>query len=279
MFVRKKKILALCLAMIFSALPMMNGTLAYFTDTDSAVNVMSMGSVKVVQLEQQRKLDAEGALVGLEEFRQDKILQPTVAPAAYKTYAPDLDEAYWFGANAAGISLPNPIDKIVTVRNDGNVNAYVRTVFAFEAPAGFNLTVDGTKAGWNILYNGVTAGETASTAADGEWTWTFFDADARFVMPDDGKNYVIAVATSPKPLGAGESTVPSLLQYYLNAGTTQQNLVEMEGSVTIYAFTQAVQADGFASADAAFKESFGEITYDSVTGFSNLPWKQPPAQP
>lgn len=280
MFVRKKKILALCLAMIFSALPMLNGTLAYFTDTDSAVNVMTMGSVKIVQLEQQRKLNDDGTLAGLEDFQQDKILQPTLAPTTYKTYTPDLSVDYRFGANADGISLPNPIDKIVTVRNDGNVNAYVRTVFAFEAPAGFDLSADGTKPGWNILYNGVTSDTPAGAAADSDWIWTFFPADARFVMPDDGQRCVIAVATSPKPLAAGKSTVPSLLQYYLNAATTQQNVDDMGGSVTIYAFTQGVQADGFASADVAFGESFGEITYDSATGtFANLPWNQPSVQP
>ncbi len=270
---RKKKIIVLCLAVALSALSMVNGTLAYFTDTDSTVNVLTMGSVQIVQHEQQRKLASDGSLIELEPFENGKMLIPSMGPAKYLTYD-KLDDSYKFLADGNKVSLPNAIDKIVTVENMGNVPAYVRTIFAFEAPAGFDRNAHvNNKPGWALLRNDID-GAANGTMSNTEWKWDFFVETARFNM-DDGQSYVIAVATAQKPLEAGKETIPSLLQYYLNKFTDSEHVQAFGGSLEIYAFTQAVQADGFASADVAFKESFGEITYDSMTGkFSNLPWDE-----
>lgn len=267
---RKKKILVLCLALILAALPMLNGTLAYFTDTDSAVNIMTIGSVQIVQHEEQRSFDSNGTFKELVEFKDGKMLIPSAGPSKYLTY-PKLDDSYKFFADANGVSLPNAIDKIVTVENKGNIPAYVRTVFAFEAPEGFHRNAHANdKPGWALLRNdidGATKGQKSNT----EWKWTFFD-DVRFHM-DDGQHYVIAVATAQNPLEAGETTIPSLLQYYLNKFTDLDDVEAFNGKVEIYAFTQAVQADGFASADVAFAETFGTISYDG-SKFYNLPWDE-----
>lgn len=270
---RKKKIITLCLVLVLAALPMLNGTLAFFTDTDSSSNVMTMGSVEIVQHEQQRKLPAAaGGVVELEPFENGKKLVPSFAPENYLTYS-NLDDSYKFFSRK-GENLPNAIDKIVTVENKGNIPAYVRTVFAFEAPEGFNRNAHANKEpGWALLRNDID-GTVKGTKSNTEWKWTFFADTARFNM-DDGQNYVIAVATAQKPLGANETTIPSLLQYYLNQYTGSEHVKAFGGSLEIYAFTQAVQADGFADVDEAFKESFGDITYDPATGkFSNLPWNE-----
>ena len=48
----KKKILALVLCVAMLAIALVGGTLAYFTDTDAAQNVMAVGNVAIVQDEQ-----------------------------------------------------------------------------------------------------------------------------------------------------------------------------------------------------------------------------------
>lgn len=268
----KKKLIALCLVLVFAFLPLMtSGTLAYFTDTDEAVNVMTMGKVHIEQHEQQRSFDENGALAGLVEFQQNKMLRPTTGPSQYLTYATLPNDAYKFFASADNKSLPLPIDKIVTVENKGNIDAYVRTIFAFEAPEGFDRNAHAEKkGGWALLRNDITGTQTAGSLSNTDWKWEFFDQ--RFYM-SDGQSYVIAVATSTKALKPGETTIPSLLQYYLNQYTTQEDVEALGATVEIYAVTQAVQADGFSNIDTAFNESFGAITYDVNTGeFTNLPW-------
>ncbi|MBQ4073887.1 MAG: hypothetical protein IJD39_01630 [Clostridia bacterium] len=93
-------ILSLVLALAMS----LSGTIAYLSDTDSAVNVMTLGNVKIKQHEK----DAQG-----NAFEQGQPLYP----------------AY---VDAAG-TVTGAIDKVVTVENVGASEAYVRTWIAFEA--------------------------------------------------------------------------------------------------------------------------------------------------
>ena len=90
------------LAMAIVASVSIFGTIAWLSDEDGAVNVMTLGNVYIDQNEYE--YNANGELV---EFTQGKPLLPVV------------------DAN-------NVIDKIVTVTNTGSTGAYVRTIFAFE---------------------------------------------------------------------------------------------------------------------------------------------------
>ena len=82
----KKKIIALCLIVALAATAVIGGTLAYFTDTDEATNVFTMGNVKIAL---QEVFDENNA-----------VLRP-------------------------GTQKQNAIQKEVTIKNTGSEDAYV----------------------------------------------------------------------------------------------------------------------------------------------------------
>ena len=90
------------LAMAIVASVSIFGTIAWLSDEDGAVNVMTLGNVYIEQNEYEYNANGERV-----EFTQGKPILPIV------------DEN-------------NIIDKIVTVKNTGSTGAYVRTLFAFE---------------------------------------------------------------------------------------------------------------------------------------------------
>lgn len=91
----KKKIIALCLIVALAATAVIGGTLAYFTDTDSAKNTFTVGGVSIELIEQQTSEN------GLVSFEQEKPLVP--------------------GKSNDG----NAQSKIVTVKNTGDNDAWV----------------------------------------------------------------------------------------------------------------------------------------------------------
>lgn len=98
----KNRKLLLVVSLVLALTMSLGGTLAYLTDVDSDVNVMTLGNVDIEQYEK----DAAG-----NPFVQSQPLYP----------------AYVNGETVVGA-----IDKVVTVENTGKSDAYVRTWIAFE---------------------------------------------------------------------------------------------------------------------------------------------------
>jgi predicted ribosomally synthesized peptide with SipW-like signal peptide len=99
-------------ALVLSVAMATTGTVAYLSDTASEVNVMTMGSVKIEQIEQER--DASGKLV---DFTLGKPALPAVGPiewAAAGKGAIVNDTEYKVFTE----ELKNVVDKIVTVKNN-----------------------------------------------------------------------------------------------------------------------------------------------------------------
>lgn len=110
----KRKIILLATALCLVAILAVGGTLAYFTDTDQAVNVFTVGNVQIDLIEKER--DGNG---GLQDFSDDKKLLPIVGSAQGEK-----DE---YGLPTA----KNYVDKIVTVKVlDKSEDAYVRVLVA-----------------------------------------------------------------------------------------------------------------------------------------------------
>lgn len=96
----------LLIAVLVLAVAMSIGTtLAYLTDTDSDVNVMTLGDVKIEQIELQRKAGVDYRNGGeiadgdeLEDFRQGQKLYPSYAEdvSDYSARMPN-DEQFWWG--------------------------------------------------------------------------------------------------------------------------------------------------------------------------------------
>lgn len=233
---KMKKILALVLTVALLAAAI-GGTLAYLQDEDSDVNVMTLGNVYIEQIEQER--DANGNLV---DFTQNKPAYPAVGPiewadtgvvvngTEYKVFTPD---------------LKNVVDKIVTVKNTGKSDAYVRTVVAIEAP---DYDPDNLI---HINYNGADV-----------------ESSAPIEVEIDGVDYVVFAFTYKEALAAGKVSAPSLVQVFLDSKATNEDCAKFGDTWEIIVLSQAVQAQGFADAKTALDTAFGEVKENAKQWFT-----------
>ena len=141
-----KKLLAVALTASISAGAAIAGTVAYLQDSDSDVNVMTLGNVKIEQHEYERVVDANGNYTTIDVagttsyeltgFTQAKPLYPFVG-AVDSGYDPTPVRLGQLGHNSRGgmdvLPAKNVQDKFVVVENTGKSDAYVRTIVGFEA--------------------------------------------------------------------------------------------------------------------------------------------------
>lgn len=245
----KKKIVTLCLIVALAATALVGGTLAYFTDTDEATNTFTTGGVQIQLIEQQRNADSSA----LEAFENDKNLMPIVGSAQGEQETVD------------GVTLPtakNYVDKIMTIKNTGVSDAYVRIFVAVPTALQNGQTPNAPRYDvlhWN--FNG-------DSCAAGEWTDEIVVANPTVI---DGVEYKIYSRTYTTALEADETTAtPAYIGFYLDK-TVDQNAegqytvdwgngpevidYDLSEGVEIPVFAQAIQAEGFDSAEAAFAAS------------------------
>lgn len=254
----KKKILSLCLVIALAAIAIIGGTLAYFTDTDKDVNTMVSGNVDIRQDEWMRNEDGT-ALIAYE----DQTLMPAVAYDAEGkliTYAQDSYDWCYAIADDTSVAytvdglndtfympntdrLANVVDKAVTVTNTGSNPVYVRTILLIEDDG--NETVVNNI---NFSY---------------DYVWKLVALNNYENVVIGGKNYTVITLTYPDVLAKDETTLPSLIGFYLNPNV-DQGIVP--ASFTVTAFSQAVQSEGFekAGAEAALNAAFGEVTVENL---------------
>lgn len=255
---KKSLLMALCIAL--AAALSIGGTMAYLQDSDSDVNVMTLGNVNIEQIELQRKeQSAENNADNLEDFKDDKPLFPSV----YDDMGWDEDWQDWGtgGSNALfADNMKNVVDKFVFVENTGKSPAYVRTWFAFEQG-------DLTEVEFEALVG--------QNINDSHWEWETVASNVEI----QGGKYLIKVATYQGNAGenndvhpdgklpAGETTRPSLLQVmlYKHAGNEDVAALDSNGDnlYNILAVSQAIQTEGFDSAEAALTEGFGAATVEN----------------
>ena len=231
----KKKIISLCLVVCLLATAI-GGTLAYFTDTEAAKNVMTLGNVDIEQIEQERSPAG-----GLQPYTQNQTLLPM---GGY-----DWEEV---NVNGDSISvLADGLDKIVTVKNNGNSAAYVRTIVALEA----GKSEDEAKSMW---YKNLAV----SDNSDG--TQVISEDNNLFVQIGDTW-FAIVVYTYGDAIAAGTESVPSLTGVGLYPETTKEDVANLEGDYEVLVVSQAVQASGMGDdAGAALDEAFGDVDATNV---------------
>lgn len=261
----KKKILSICLAAVIAVMAIAGASLAYFTDTDSAENVLTVGNVKIQLIEQQR--DGNG---GLEEFEDEKLLMPIVG-----SVQTDAKDKYGLSTSK------NYVDKIVTVKNTGKSAAYVRVLVAVPTALLGDTAADdilhsnfGDKFRADGKYDTTAAVQPTNTdysdkvvIAEGVATVTIDDIEYRV----DSYTYTDALASEATTKYAslvgfyldkrvGNTYVNDELKYTFD-GTVIEDYDFSEG-VTIPVYAQAIQAAGFSSAADAF----------AASGLSVTPW-------
>ena len=253
----KKKILSIALVVAMIAI-IAAGSFAYFTDTDNKTNTFTVGNVDIELLEQQRNADS----TKLVPFEQDKNLMPIVGSVQGEQEIVD------------GVKLPtakNYVDKIISIKNTGVSKAYVRVFVAVPTALQNGQTPNAPRYDvlhWN--FNG-------DSCADGQWTDEIVVANPTVI---NGVEYKIYSRTYTTALAANETTAtPAYIGFYLDK-TVDKNAngeytvdwgngpvvinYDLSKGVEIPVFAQAIQADGFASAEAAF----------AASGLPSNPWAE-----
>lgn len=277
-----KKFLALLLVLVLGITAGIGGTIAYLTDTDSDVNVMTIGNVRIKQHEYERKVDANGNYttidVGgvtsyeLQNFSQFKPLFPATEVDAngnpYNFGAGDYDATRVKMAQVDSHGSMDVFvnkgaqDKFVTIENTGTTDAYVRTIIAFEIGS---LTAE--------EFDEVI-GISSFMTAQGVWKVTDIG-----IVEIDGNNYFVSeyLYNGAKDLGgvhengvlpAGDTTYPSLAQVYMKATAENEDVEAIDGNgngvYDILVLSQAVQKENFADAATALKAGFGVTNAENV---------------
>ena len=233
----KKKILSLCLVVALAATAVIGGTLAYFTDTDNATNVMTMGNVEI---------DLE------ETYEQNSTLVPGL----------DINKDVWVeneGTEEAYVrvhmAFPANMDD-----GDPNFNASKNFLhWNFEAAS----YADGK---WSFLPEYSTGN---GYKGNGAGNWNFYTDTI------GGVDYNIYVATYRTALAVGGKTENALDKIYLDA--TVDGVTNADDSVTykdtkgnkitltseqlkniqILVYAEGTQIDTFENAYDALNTAFG----------------------
>ena len=274
----KKKIIALVLAVVILIGGIVGGTIAYLADVDSDVNVMVTGNVHIKQLEYERVKDANGNWVvsgytnygytadAMQEFTQNKKAYPAVYRDGTEKWddrnGANAHQQPWIEIDAPGSnqlfddSVRNVVDKFVFVENTGKSEAYFRTWIAIELPEGVDTNMIHLNMNNNPRYNwGGTNGAVKAVGYD----------------EIDGQRYVIYCATHTEALQPGDVSRPSLLQVYLDPMATNAESEAFGDTWEILAFSQAVQVEGFESADNALDTAFGNNDIDHHPWIDGIP--------
>lgn len=262
-----KRTLLTAAAVVLSLALIVTGTIAYLTDTDSDVNVMTLGNVAIKQLEKERvdgvKHNAEATDGSLKSYEQEKPLFPAYPVNGDSSYTV-ADEPFVWGEYVTAEDAKNPLwddealigalDKMVFVQNTGDSDCYYRTWLAFECPEG--MTVGATDA--DILYN-----------ANSNITLTFVDYDKITV---DGKEVRFAIYCAEYAdindgiLKPDEISLPSLLQVAMSHDCGNEEVALLGDTYEVLAYSQACQTTNLPDYKTALDASFGEVKLE------NQPW-------
>lgn len=264
----KKKILSIALVVCLLATALVSGTLAYFTDSDKDVNVMTTGNITIVQNETDRNgvawnvkesLNGENPkLVPAVYYNQDKDGNYTIPYTpdkestegpGYNQFKDDMEKwypgEYEIGGHEGvcyGENIENEIDKFITVSNKGTEDAYVRTIVLYED--------NEDELAFNKLHFAYTNGFT-------------FETDLGLVKIGE-ETYSVATYTYDTALASGETSIPSLMQIWLNPNVGNEWKTAFGNEYKIIAFSQACQTTGFTSASQALDTAFGEINAKNI---------------
>ena len=247
-------IMSLCI--VLAAALAIGGSLAYLQDTDSDVNIMVVGNVKIDQIEQQRVNDADKQHE-LEGFEQNKAAIPSYYPGSSIPWAAE-DEWVVPGDPAWKVveDNPNVIDKFVTVKNTGATAAFVRTLFAIEV---------GTGAKNADLMHVVNNAANVTEGPTWAWEWLTDANNEVAVITIGDSDYCIYEAVYAEALAAGDTTIPSLKQLYLDKKATNEDVANYGETYEVLVVSQAVQSPmGTLTPAEALDEAFGNLTEEKA---------------
>ena len=268
----KKKITAIFLCVALVAIAIVGASLAYFTDTDSATNTFTVGNVKIDLIESRYHRE------GNDNSGDTDIPDPQHTASGMK-YVTDGHKAFTdeeIKADAANYSayitergknmVPGKnIAKSPYVINTGANEAYIRIRVMIPSDANRDY--------WQARSGGVIESQFCTTAiTSGEFMHNdkttynpFIDASGKGYIDENNVGYDVYTFIRTEPLKPGEMTEWNVWNYVgiadeatsanvqkaINKGAI---LVSEDGTMTVNVLVQAdaIQAEGFADAKAAF---------------------------
>lgn len=267
-----KRALLIVIALVAALTLAATGTLAYLSDTDSDVNVMTLGNVEIEQHEMKRKEGiaynanlVEGDLVpftdGIRLYPAYPVNGTTSDYSAAMERSELLDWGPYVhtGTSANGLwndsKLVGAVDKFVFVENTGNSPVFFRTLIAYERPDGITIGEVGNGAeiminenGSNTMYNAITDRFVDSIVVDG--------------VQYDVFEYIYQDALLP-----GEWSHPSLLQVVMTHHADNEDVKLLGETYDILVLSQAVQVENLEQlgAEKALDLAFGDVTAANAT--------------
>ena len=268
----KKKVIAICLCVALAAVAVVGASLAYFTDTKSATNTFTVGNVKIDLIESRYHRQGYNSTNDSDIPAPDKTASGMdyIANGAtiysndeIKTDAENyLDYITKRGENM----VPGKkIAKSPYVINTGANDAYIRIRVMIPSYANREY--------WRAYSGGVIDSQFCSTAIlSGEFMHNdktndrpFVDSSGKGYIDEKGVGYDVYTFIRNEPLAPGEMTEWNVWNYIgITPEATSANiqkaidkgaiLVSEDGTMTVNVLVQAdaIQAEGFADAKAAF---------------------------
>ena len=262
----KKKLLVLGLCVALAAIAIAGASLAYFTDTKSATNTFTVGNVKIDLIESKfhrtgsdnsgdTSLPDPTAKAAGMEFIPDNwtIFTDDEIKADAKTYATE-----YLAVKGENMVPGRGVAKCPYVINTGANDAYVR--IRVMAPHDY----EGSYRGFiNAMFcSTATASGEFQHGANGV-NWPVIEENA--YTDEDGLKYDVLTFTRIEPLKAGAMTEWNVINYVgIGKNVTSADIqtavekgfikVSEDGTMTVNVLVQAdaIQAEGFADAKAAF---------------------------
>ncbi len=145
-------------------------------------------------------------------------------------------------------SIKNIIDKFVFIKNIGKTDAYYRTIIAFECPNGFDESLIHINKNENNKFNWKEIG---------------------YVNLGTTRYYLIS-ATYNHILEPNETSIPSLLQVFLDPKTTNEHMDLLGETFDIMVKTQSAQSVDDQTAEQVLNKVFGNTTSDNINKWFDL---------
>ena len=268
----KKKLIAISLVVAMLAVAIVGGSLAYFTDTKSATNTFTVGNVKIELLESQyhRVNAGKGNAIGQMEplmggylWAADVDMQGTTENTPnYVTSGEVWDGLYfsdaqieadaktykdgYFAEHSQNMVPGANVRKNPYVKNTGKLDAYIRVRVL--VPVSLFEIIDGGPSYWtdSALENEVTSEAVKAYNAAG------YKATNVPQVERGGIKYYQFDFTYTDPVKPGELTFWNVWgNIAIDTNATAEDLADVDSFNVIFE-ADAIQADGFADAAAAF---------------------------
>ena len=248
-----KKTIAIVALVVLVAVASVLGTLAYLTDTKTATNTFTVGNVKIELLESSLHRENAGVANGqtsTSELWSDVKMEGTGNTSKYKagdTFYTDAQieaNAQEYKCENVKLNPGQSYHKMPYVKNTGANDAYIRIRVMF--PADLDTAILNSS-----MY-------TSTALNNKEFTLAY---DNSGTVEREGIKYNVYTFTRIDPLKAGEMTYWNVWgTVHMDADVTNEELASLFGKGNPYANgifpvlveADAIQADGFANADAAW---------------------------